>query len=211
MPETTSLPAAAGLDVDAFLAAWFGHTRANPDRITDRLPWWFGSNEARDRLLADQYDVVCRAARRGELDPLAETPRGRLALILLLDQLPRNLYRGTADAFACDPQALELCLEGHRNGQDQSLSLIERVFFWMPLQHAEDLERQALSVQLFTGLAAEDPARDALWTNFADFAEKHHDIIQRFGRFPHRNAALGRQTTDREEAWLESGGETFGQ
>lgn len=211
MPETPSTPSNTSLDVDAFLAEWFGDTRANPDHIPDRLPWWFESNAARDRLLAGQYDAVCKAARRGELDPLADTPRGRLALILLLDQLPRNLYRGTADAFACDPQALALCLEGHRNGQDQRLSLIERVFFWMPLQHAEDLERQELSVQLFTGLAAEDPARDALWTNFASFAELHHDIIQRFGRFPHRNEALARQTTDREEAWLESGGETFGQ
>ena len=211
MPETTPQTQAASLDVDAFLAEWFSDTRANPDRIPDRLPWWFENNEERDRLLSGQYGAACEAARRGELDPLADTPRGRLALILLLDQLPRNLYRGTADAFACDPIALDLCLEGHRSGQDQNLSLIERVFFWMPLQHAEDLERQELSVQLFTGLAAEDPTRDAMWTNFAEFAELHHDIIQRFGRFPHRNEALGRPTTDREEAWLESGGETFGQ
>lgn len=198
-------------DPESFLAFWFGTTREQPDRISDRRNWWFGPDEERDRELEARYQNDCDAARAGRLDDLADTPRGCLALILLLDQLPRNLYRGTARAFASDDQALELCLEGHRSGLDRPLALIERVFFWMPLQHAEDLERQELGVQLFTSLASEDPERDALWSGFADFAELHHDIIQRFGRFPHRNAALGRTTTDQEAAWLQAGGETFGQ
>jgi uncharacterized protein (DUF924 family) len=202
---------ALAFDRDGFLDTWFGDTRENPDGIADRKPWWFEPNPERDRQLEALAGHACEAAGAGRLDTLAETPRGCLSLILLLDQLPRNLYRGTAAAFASDARALELCLEGHRSGLDQPLTLIERVFFWMPLQHAEDLERQELGVQLFTSLAGEDPERDALWSEFADFAELHHDIIQRFGRFPHRNAALGRATTDREEAWLEAGGATFGQ
>ncbi len=202
---------ALAFDTESFLAFWFASTREDPDRIPDRKAWWFGPDPERDRQLEALHLQFCEAARAGQLDELAETPQGCLALILLLDQLPRNLYRGTAEAFASDARALELCLEGHRAGLDQPLTLIERVFFWMPLQHAEDLERQELGVQLFTGLASEDPERDALWSEFADFAELHHEIIQRFGRFPHRNAALGRATTDREEAWLESGGATFGQ
>jgi uncharacterized protein (DUF924 family) len=198
-------------DRDDFLDTWFGETREDPDRIAERNAWWFEPCPERDRQLAEQAGRACEAARAGRLDALAETPRGCLALILLLDQLPRNLYRGTAAAFASDGRALELCLEGHRAGLDLPLTLIERVFFWMPLQHAEDLERQELSVQLFTSLAGEDPKRDDLWSGFADFAELHHDIIQRFGRFPHRNAALGRASSDREKAWLEAGGAAFGQ
>jgi uncharacterized protein (DUF924 family) len=198
-------------DTDSFLAFWFEATREDPDRIPERKAWWFGPDPERDRQLERLHLHFCEAARAGHLDGLADTPGGCLALILLLDQLPRNLYRGNADAFASDARALELCLEGHRAGLDQPLSLIERVFFWMPLQHAEDLERQELGVQLFSSLASEDPARGVLWSEFADFAELHRDIIQRFGRFPHRNAALRRATTDREEAWLEAGGATFGQ
>ncbi len=198
-------------DSDALLAEWFSDTRENPEHIPQRLPWWFGVDRARDRRLGERYGTACARARAGALDSLAETPRGRLALVLLLDQLPRNLHRGQAEAFAGDPAALDLCLDGHCKGMDTALVPIERAFFWMPLQHAEDLERQELAVQLYGGLAAEDPERDALWSNFAGFAERHHDIIQRFGRFPHRNEALGRATTDREEEWLEDGGERFGQ
>ena len=140
-------------DSEAFLTFWFAKTREHPDLIPERKPWWFGPDPDRDRDLREHSLHTCDAARAGQLDHLAETPRGYLALILLLDQLPRNLFRGTAKAFASDARALELCLEGHRNGLDQPLSLIERVFFWMPLQHAEDLERQELSVQLFSTLA----------------------------------------------------------
>ncbi len=197
-------------DAQTLLSEWFGATREQPERIPERIDWWFGEDRGRDRRLFERYGLACRSARTGALDHVADTPQGRLALILLLDQLPRNLYRGTAEAFATDGLALDLCLEGHHLGLDRSLAPIERVFFWMPLQHAEDLERQELGVQLFTSLAAEDPERDAIWSVFADFAERHHDVIQRFGRFPHRNPAMGRTSTDREQAWLETGGDTFG-
>ena len=198
-------------DVDGFLELWFADTRTQPESIPGRMEWWFGVDEERDERLASMVGDACVDARRGELAGVDDSPSGQLALILLLDQVPRNLYRGTAEAFASDEEALALCLDGHSRGLDESLSLIERAFFWMPLQHAEDLERQELGVQLFGSLAASGPERDALWTEFARYAELHHDIIQRFGRFPHRNEALGRPTTDREEAWLEEGGARFGQ
>ena len=129
-------------DTESFLAFWFESTREYPERIPDRKAWWFDPDPERDRQLEALHLQSCEAARAGRLDDLAETPGGCMALILLLDQLPRHLSRGTAEAFTSDARALELCLEGHRSGLDQPLTLIERVFFWMPLQHAEDLERQ---------------------------------------------------------------------
>jgi len=206
----------APLDTEAFLADWFGDTREDPDRVPERLSWWFGEDDSngggdRDGRLRSRWGEACERALAGGLDGLADTPRGRLALVLLLDQLPRNLFRGTARAFAGDEMALHWCLDAHRRSFDDALKPVERVFLWMPLQHAEDLERQELGIRLFRSLAAEDPQRDELWSRFAEFAERHHDIIQRFGRFPHRNDALNRPSTDREQAWLADGGETFGQ
>ncbi len=199
------------LNVEALLALWFADTRENPAAVAERSAWWFGPDEARDRQLAEHWLPWCERAEAGELEALRESAPGCLALILLTDQLPRNLYRGTARAFATDGRALDLCLTGHEAGLDRQLSLAERMFFWMPLQHAEDLELQELSVQLFSTLAAEDPAHDAIWTEPADFAIQHRDIIMQFGRFPHRNAVLGREPTTEETAWLAGGGASFGQ
>lgn len=193
------------------LQVWFGATRKRPLLIPERQAFWFAPDPDRDRDLEARFGEACREARNGDLHHWAETPHGRLGLILLLDQLPRNLWRGSGEAFASDPQALALCLEGHREGLDRPLALIERAFFWMPLQHAEDLASQALGVRLFDTLAADDPANENIWGGFADFARKHRDIIERFGRFPHRNAALGRESTDEERAWLARDGERFGQ
>lgn len=197
-------------DPQRLLQNWFKDCREDPDQIEPRMAWWFGSDPAQDRWLADQYLEGCEAALAGELDGLASSPRERLALILLLDQLPRNLFRGTARAFAGDARALRLCRQGHRAGMDQKLSLVERVFFWMPLQHAEDLGAQDLGVELYDTLAAADPYRSGLWKGFAHHARLHRDVIRRFGRFPHRNAALGRAATREETAYLEAGGHTFG-
>lgn len=201
----------AEFDTDALLRHWFKDCREDPDAIKGRQGWWFGADDARDRWMADQYGEACEAALAGDLDHLAGQPRPQLALILLLDQLPRNLYRGTPDAFAGDRQALALCLAGHEAGLDQALTLIERVFFWMPLQHAEDRAAQDLGVDLFDTLAAADPYRSGLWKGFAGYARQHRDLIERFGRFPHRNPILGREPTPAETEYLDSGGATFGQ
>jgi len=198
-------------DPALLLNFWFGDTRADPDAIDARNAFWFGADPERDRQLTERYSGAVEAAARGSWGGLENDSAGRLALILLLDQLPRNIHRGTARAFATDPTALDLCVSGHDRGMDAALCPIERVFFWMPLQHVEDLEFQDLGVRLFDSLAAEDPDHAATWNTFANYAHLHCDIIARFGRFPHRNEVLGRDTTDEERAWLADSGMRFGQ
>ncbi len=149
---------------------------------------------------------------RGELDHWKQTARGRLALIILLDQFSRNVYRGTAAAFAQDEAALALCTEGIELGQDRELEPCERTFFYMPLEHAEDAEAQALCVRKFREVAADAPApwRDIFERN-VDYANQHKEIVDRFGRFPHRNAVLGRASTPDEDAYLADDAPRFGQ
>jgi uncharacterized protein (DUF924 family) len=132
---------------------------------------------------------------------------------LLLDQFPRNLYRGSAAAFAHDAQAQALAREGIALGVDRELSRVARLFFYMPLQHAESFSVQQESLQAFRALAEEPaaPHLRAVLTDALSYAEQHADIIARFGRFPHRNRALGRVSTRAETAYFESGGATFGQ
>src|SRR5690606_32287203 len=139
-----------------------------------------------------------------------ETPQGRLALIILLDQFPRNMYRETPQAFAFDAKARALTLEGLQAGDDQALRPIERVFFYLPLEHAEDLALQHRCVELFETLAASLPEETRKsFDGFTDFARKHRVIVERFGRFPHRNAILGRESTDEEIAFLRTPGSSF--
>jgi len=199
--------------IEALLGLWFGADPADAAALTRQRQRWFSSSAEDDRELKERFGPLAEAAAAGELDDLARTPRGRLALILLLDQLPRSLHRGTADAFAQDGKALELSIGGMRLGQVEKLEPIERAFYCMPLQHAEARDIQALSVATFAALAAEpapEPLRAAL-RGFADYAVVHRDIIERFGRFPHRNKVLGREATDEEREFLESGGPSFGQ
>ncbi|NRB70481.1 MAG: DUF924 domain-containing protein [Xanthomonadales bacterium] len=198
-------------EFERLLRDWFADTRESPTRVQARNRWWFGPDTDRDRQLARDWGATCAQAQAGALDPWAHTASGRLALILLTDQLPRNLFRGTAAAFASDKKALTLSLDGQAASQDQELSLIERVFFAMPMQHAEDRSVQAQSVAYFDALAVTDPERAKLWESFASSARRHRAIIERFGRFPHRNQVLGRTSSAEEVAWLAEGGERFGQ
>lgn len=156
---------------------------------------WFGGAETLDAMMGRRFGPWVEAARRGELDVWSETPRGRLALILLLDQFTRNIYRGTADAFAGDARAQTLVVEGLAAGMDKPLNLAERQFFYMPLMHAEDPALQALSAAKFGAFWAE--ARSVMRQQ-----RRHASVVARFGRFPTRNAALGRQSTPEEQAFL---------
>ena len=192
------------------LADWFGETREDPTRIKDRMAWWFQADAERDSLLESRYGTYCEAAASGDLNDWQDEPRPRLAMMLALDQLPRNLYRGDARAFLNDDRAAMLCLAGVASGMDRELLPIERVFFYMPLQHAEDLAAQEVSAGLFQALADEQSA-NSVFEGCADFARLHRDIVAQFGRFPHRNEILGRTSTDAEKAYLESGAERFGQ
>jgi uncharacterized protein (DUF924 family) len=199
--------------IKAMLDFWFDVDPYDAAAMKAKSKKWFASTPAEDRELAAQFGSLAEAAAAGELDPLAMTAEGRLGLIILLDQFPRNLNRGTSAAFAQDPKALDLCISGMRHGDLETLPALQSVFFCMPLQHAESREMQALSVTIFENLAtAEAPAPlAAALKNFADYAVMHRDIIERFGRFPHRNKVLGRQSTGAELEFLDSGGPSFGQ
>lgn len=185
------------------LAYWFGPLDADGlagQAVTSR---WFAGGPAFDAELGRRFGDLHREARAGRLDRWAATPRGRLALVVLLDQLSRNLHRGSAEAFAGDARALALAREALAQGEDRRLRLSERVFLLLPFEHAEDLAAQEVAVAGFRALAAEAPPRgQELFTGFLDYAVRHHAVIERFGRFPHRNQALGRATSEAEAAYL---------
>ena len=197
---------------------WFGRGPLDAARLARRMAWWFGTGESaearseRDRALAARLEPLVLEAAQGKLASWAASPRRGLSLILLLDQLPRNLYRGTPRAFATDREALALALGGIQSGADAALALPERIFFYMPLQHAESHEAQDESVAAYRRLVeeADEALRPGLREVLAS-AEAHRAIIQRFGRFPHRNRILGRATTPQEQAHLAGHPEDFGQ
>ena len=158
---------------------------------------WFAKDDAFDADFRRRFHDAHVAAARRELDHWAETPEGALALLILLDQFPRNCFRGTGHAFATDPLGRMFAVQALDAGFDRAVENDLRRFFYLPLQHAEDRALQDRQVALFQ--AMERPADDR-------WAEHHHAIIERFGRFPHRNRALGRETTAEEQAFLEQDG-----
>ncbi len=194
---------------------WFGKTPLSPEQLPRRMKLWFGdvAEDTRrqvDDALRVRFAPLVERAFGGELTQWADGPRRRLSLILLLDQFPRNIYRDTAKAFAGDEQALQLSLTGMQSVADAALNPVERIFFYMPLQHAEALEVQEESVAAYKRLLAEAPADvRGIFEGCVTFAEQHRDVIRRFGRFPHRNAVLGRTATAEELSWLGEGGAAF--
>ncbi|MEI7035547.1 DUF924 family protein [Fulvimonas yonginensis] len=168
---------------------------------------WFRPDEAFDRTVRERFGGTLEAAARGELDDWAATPRGRLALLIVLDQFSRNIYRGDARAFAQDPKAQAVALAGLERRDDEALAPLERLFAYLPLEHAEDLALQWRSVTLFRALALQAPPADrAQYEGYLDYARRHCEVIARFGRFPHRNAVLDRPSTPDERDYLAQGG-----
>jgi uncharacterized protein (DUF924 family) len=161
------------------------------------LPKWFAKDEAFDLEIHQRFEPLHLAAARAEFDDWAETPEGALALILLLDQFPRNLYRGSAHAFATDPLARTVADRALAAGFDQRVELELRPFFYLPFEHSEAMADQTRAMLLNQ---AHGVAGDLKW------AAIHRDIIRRFSRFPHRNAVLGRVSTAEELAFLAEGG-----
>ncbi len=199
------------MDADAVVDWWLGPARHDLAQLAERMPHWFGASEALDAQIVEQFGDTVGKASLGELDHWAEEPVGRLALILLMDQFRRNVYRGTADAFACDELALDLCLGGIDAGMDRQLGLAERMFFYMPMQHAESEAVQHQAVETYDALAAEAPDEvREIFDNCAGYARLHRDIVLQFGHFPHRNTILGRDSTEEELAFLKDG-PSFGQ
>ncbi len=202
------------LRIDKLLTAWFGPPPTTQADVEACLSKWFRADPDADRDLEARFGTLAAAAANGELEDWRATPRSRLALILLFDQLPRQLHRGTAAAFAGDDRALELTLTGIEHGMDLELAPLERAFFYTPMEHSESLPIQELGVLKFAALAGDPDAPEMLrgtLQTFAKFAREHRDIVARFGRFPHRNRVFGRENTPEEAAWLGGGGPTFGQ
>lgn len=157
---------------------------------------WFAKDDAFDREFRARGLGLYEAAANGDLDAWGKTPDGALALMILLDQFPRNAFRDTPRMFAADGKALELAKAAIAAGHDKATSEDLRVFFYLPFEHSEDLADQERAVELITPLGGE----------LLRYAEVHRDAIQRFGRFPHRNRILGRETTPEEQAFLDGGG-----
>lgn len=184
------------------LEFWF---EGDPDAFR---PKWFAKDDAFDARIREGFAAVAEAARRGAHDGRADTPEGALALAIALDQFPRNLHRGRAEAFAADAKALSLAREAVlRRRFDLALAPTQRIFLYLPFEHAEGMPEQDVSVALFEGLRDRAPHNGP--NGAVDYAWRHREVIRRFGRFPHRNAALGRESTAAERAYLAQPGAGF--
>ncbi|MEZ5616877.1 MAG: DUF924 family protein [Rhodocyclaceae bacterium] len=166
---------------------------------------WFEKDPAFDADIRRRFLVLVDEAAAGRLDDWADRPEGLLALIVLLDQFPRNLFRNAPRAFATDAQALALAQQALAQGVDAQLMPVARAFIYLPFEHSEDLAMQDRAVALFAALAQHGEA----FASYLDYAERHRDVIRRFGRFPHRNAILGRASTPEEIAFLARPGAGF--
>lgn len=190
---------------------WFGEI-GEEVTVTDRNKLWFRGGEETDQLIAQRFRHLVSQAGAGELSHWTKEPKGTLALIILLDQFTRNIYRGLSAAFRYDSLALALCKRGLAKNQDLQLTPIERVFFYLPLEHSEAIEDQEEAVFRFERLRqVVTPTHIDTFDSFYQYAVSHHDVVKRFGRFPHRNAAFGRLSTQEELEWLHGGGQRFGQ
>lgn len=191
---------------------WFGPLDENGLPDHEHRERWFRSSRAFDQEIRRRFISMVLFASENGLEQWRQEPGGRLAEIILLDQFTRHIHRGGAMAFSNDRQAIALCLEGLDQGADMRLEPIQRAFFYMPLQHSEKRSHQDRSVELYEQLAAaNDGPLGVFLGSFLESARNHRSVIQRFGRFPHRNAALKRPSTPEEQAYLNAGGSTYGQ
>jgi uncharacterized protein (DUF924 family) len=194
-------------DIDSILAFWLEPkptTQAESDAAWQK--WFFQASPELDRAISERFGPLLARARRRELDDWKSSPRGTLALIILIDQFSRNVFRGQAEAFAADALGLALAREGYATGQFDGFDLTEHLFAAMPFRHAEDVAAQRMAVDLAQRHAllavTTQPALQKSYVDSVDWARRHYDVIARFGRFPHRNATLGRVTTPEEAEYL---------
>jgi uncharacterized protein (DUF924 family) len=188
-------------DPEALLAFWFG--AGTPEHLRPRAAW-FAVDPAFDEEIRTRFLAGWERASRGELASWEAERDSCLALVLLCDQVPRNLFRGEARAFSTDPLALAAARRALARGDDRALAPVQRWFLYLPFEHSESLEDQRRSVALFDGLRDDPDSAEAI-----DYAHRHLVVIERFGRFPHRNAALGRASTPEEEEFLAGPGAPF--
>ncbi len=198
------------ITIKTVLDYWFGEIREDSGYLEERFGMWFSGGARIDAEVTERFKLAIEPAAGGERDGWQTTPQGRLALILVLDQFSRHVYRGKPDAFRQDKKAQTVCLDGLAACADLLLHPIQRAFFYLPLEHAEDLTLQRRSIACYEKLAREAPAPIRVgMENTRDYAIRHHDIIERFGRFPHRNEILGRKSTPEEIEFLKEPNSSF--
>lgn len=199
-------------DTESILDFWFAGNALTPEGYEMRKELWFSVNEEFDSEIRRRFESQISEAAELCKSGLSSDARQNLARIIATDQFPRNVYRGTAQAFAYDSVALSVTKSMIESGMHEQLSYVERMFVYMPLEHSECLDMQTLSVKMFEALVASDDnqfesdSSESIW-----YAHLHKEIIERFGRFPHRNKILGRESTSEEIEYLASGSENFGQ
>jgi len=190
-------------DAQAVLDFWFA-APGDPEHGAVR-DLWFRKSDETDRQIAEHFGALIEQGLRGELEAWATEPQGALAQIVVLDQFTRNSFRDTPRAFAGDKRALAAAMAMVGSRQDEKLLPVQRVFVYLPFEHAEGTVMQEEALRLFTRLVAEAPELQTM----LDYAQRHHDVVQRFGRFPHRNVILGRQSTAEETEFLQQPGSRF--
>jgi len=193
----------AANDPDAVLDFWFGAPGSSEFGSARKA--WFSKDAVFDATIGERFGALVERALRGELEGWADAPRSALAQIVLLDQFTRNAFRGTARAFAGDSRALAAASRMVGSRHDEALAPFMRAFVYLPFEHAEGLAMQDEAIRLFTKLVSEAPEH----ADMLDYAHRHRDVIERFGRFPHRNDVLGRQSTAEEIAFIKQPGSGF--
>lgn len=191
--------------VQDILRFWFDDPDDATGEYGQQRKVWFKKDPAFDAAIRQRFLVDVERALAGELEAWKHQPRSCLALLLLLDQFPRNLFRGSARSFAGDRAARDTAYYALEQDYDQPVQPVERFFFYLPLEHSENITDQDRSVELVRSLQAAHPK----FENTLDYALRHHEVIQRFGRFPHRNEILGRETTPEEAEFLQQPGSRF--
>lgn len=196
--------------IEDILQFWFGAFPTPYSADARKGDMWFKSGADYDSEIFIQFGVDYEKSLTGELDHWAHSYRGRLALIILWDQFSRHIHRGTASAFAQDSKAQDLCIDGIGAGDDAKMHAVERSFFYLPLEHAEDIEKQDLSVKAYTQLVQDVPEeyRKSFEMNL-EFAQRHHFVIDKFGRFPELNEILGRESASEELEFIANGAYSF--
>ncbi|WP_248798100.1 DUF924 family protein [Pseudomonas sp. MWU13-2105] len=189
---------------------WFGSAGTTAAMVADKGRLWFGKRDRQDLEARERFGVQVEQALAGDLTEWTQCPEGWLALVILLDQLPRMIFRDSPRAFSGDARAQALVAQGVAADFDRRLSAIQRVFVYLVFEHCEHLAVQNEAVSRFAALLAEQPeVGRAIFADYLDYAERHRDVIARFGRFPHRNRVLGRESTVEEVAFLQEPGSRF--
>ncbi len=197
-------------EVEGVLGFWFGELDQDGRAGAENKARWWRKDPAFDQLIRDRFGALHEAVIAGQRDRWLASPRGRLAFIIVLDQFSRNMFRGSGRTHEGDVLAVEAAREGVALGIDRQLAHDERGVFYMPFMHSESLADQDHCVELFSTWREQlsGPAREAV-VGLLGYADKHRDIVRRFGRFPHRNALLGRESTPEEVDFLSRPGSSF--